>query len=448
MLRRMSALARTLVLVGCLLSACTKSTPSTAKQIELIENDYDRALSLARDRKLPLFVDVWASWCHTCMSMKQYVLPSPALAQLADAFVWLSIDSERADSAAFLKRYPSRSLPTLWVIDAAHQTPLLKWIGAATPEELVVVLRQAKDDAAHPDDTSGAAQATALALRGHRASAAGSGEDAISLYQQALQQAPAEWPMRARAVEALSMRLAEADRDLETFELALREAPALPASTARLNVVLNGIDAAADSPLRTSAPARWATLVDLGTRIAEDASPSLLLDDRSSLYLSLVSALKKSEPERAQKLARTWSGLLDAEAARARTPAARRVWDAHRLEAYLLLNEPQKALPMLEQSEREDPTDFNPPARLTRTYLALGRAQEASAAIERALARSDGPRKLRLYMLKADALVAQGEAAGARASLQAALDFARDKQLGRQYDKLKQKIEQRLREMS
>lgn len=437
-----------LILLMAALSACNKPAPTTAKHIELIENDYDRALALAQKAQRPLFVDVWASWCHTCMSLKQYVLPSPALARLADTFVWLSIDSERTDSRAFLQRFPSRNLPTLWVIDPASQKPLLKWIGAATPEELALVLEQAALDAAHPEASTGSAQATALALRGQRASAAGSGEEAIDAYRQALQRAPADWPLRARTLESLSMRLTEAGRGQEVFELATREGPNMPASTARLNVVLNGIDAAAESPLRTRSPEAWNALVSLATHIVEEPGPSVLLDDRSSLYLSLVGALRKSDPVRSQQLARAWSGLLDAEAARAASPAARRVWDAHRLEAYLALNEPQKALPMLEQSEREAPSDYNPPARLARAYLALGRAQDASAAIARALPLCDGPRKLRLYMLQADVLIAKGEPANARASLQAALDYARAQQLGAQYDKLKQTIERRLHELT
>ena len=35
-----------------------------------------RAEALRRD--VPLFVDVWAGWCHTCMSMKEFVLRDPA----------------------------------------------------------------------------------------------------------------------------------------------------------------------------------------------------------------------------------------------------------------------------------------------------------------------------------------------------------------------------------
>src|SRR5262249_35752159 len=160
-----------------------------------------------------LFVDVWASWCHTCLSVKQYVLPDPALRPLADKYVWLSIDSERRSNAPFLGKFVTKSLPTLWVIDAASETPLLKWIGAATASELPDVLAdtlQARAAGSQPSAAaSGSAEANAEWHRGTSASAAGDATKAIEHFQRALASAAPDWPQRARTVEALSMRLAE-----------------------------------------------------------------------------------------------------------------------------------------------------------------------------------------------------------------------------------------------
>jgi len=411
---------------------------------QLIEDDYARALAEARSRKLPLFVEVWASWCHTCNSMRQYVLPDPVLASLAGSFVWAGIDSERADNAAFLKRFPTRNLPTLWVIDSATEQPLLKWIGAATAQELSLLLSQARENPQPTAAESGAAAATAEWVRGNRASATGDAAQAIERYRAALQAAPADWSLRARAVETLSMRYIETAAQREAFELARQHAASLPASTARLNVVLNGIDSGAELAQEGPAPEGLSELLALGTRIAEDPAEPVLLDDRSSLYLSLVHAQSKAQPAESKRLAARWSALLDAEAAKAQLPAARRVWDPHRLEAYMALGETQKAVPMLEQSEREVPDDYNPPARLARALLTLGQLEPARAASERALARCEGPRKLRLYMLKSDILLAQSERAGAADALRDALRYADERQLAPQYDKLRQSIERKI----
>jgi thioredoxin-like negative regulator of GroEL len=424
-----------------------KQAPVSHGALPFIEDDYERALASARERNVPVFVDVWASWCHTCLSMKQYVLTDPALAELSGSFVWLAIDSERRDNAAFLQRFPTRNLPTLWVVEPSTQAPLLKWIGAATARELTGVLedvlqaRTTQPDA--PPTAAGAAELNTLWLRAQRASAAGETEQAIGFYKRALALAPPDWSHRAQSAEALSMRLSESDQYAATVELAAREAQAMPTSTARLNVVLNAIDSGeelpADAPQRAALPA----LIALGTSLAETPSEAVLLDDRSSLYLSLVSVLKASNPEESKRLARSWSNALDAQAARETEPVRRRVWDPHRVDAYLALDEAARAVPMLEQSEREAPEDYNAAARLARVYLTLQRLPEARAAIDRALPLAKGPRKLRLYTLKADILEAAGDKAGARTALAEALDFGRSSQLQTQHAKQLTAIERR-----
>jgi tetratricopeptide (TPR) repeat protein len=419
---------------------------------------YEAARTEAKQKGLPLFVDVWASWCHTCMSMKEFVLTDPALSPLAGAFVWLSLDSERAQSAAFLDRFKSTSLPTLWVIDPESQTPLLKWIGAATASELAIVLEDARPGSQGPSaadpataadtaaDTAANGEATALWLRGNRASAAGRADEAIALYRSALERGKPDWRKRALAVEALSMRLDERDRDAESLELAAREAPTLPRNTTLVNVLINGISAGVRLP--ADARAGLPALVQLGVRSVSDPTLRVLVDDRSSLYMNLVEVLATDDPARSRQLAVEWSELLDREAARAKTPSERRVWDPHRLEAYQARKQPELAIPMLEQSEREQPDDYNPPARLARTYLALERLDAARAAIERAIERCPGPRRLRLYMLKADIAMAAQDRPAARAALDQALGFARTAKLPAQYEALRQAIERRILDLS
>ena len=97
------------------------------------------------------------------------------------------------------------------------------------------------------------------------------------------------------------------------------------------------------------------------------------------------------------------------------------MFDAHRTEAYLRLGEPDKAIPFLEASARDSPRDYDTHARLARAYLAAKRLDDASAAINRALALVYGPRVLRVAALAADIREARGDRAGARAILDDAL---------------------------
>ena len=433
------------------LVACNRSEPKPAQVAEptpasalhFVEDDYKKALASARERNVPLFVDVWASWCHTCLSMKQYVLTDPALARLSSSFVWLAIDSERRDNSEFLQRFPTRNLPTLWVVEPTSQTPLLKWIGAATARELEGVLEDVLQARGTQLEAADAAQVNTLWLRAQRASAAGESEQAISFYKRALELAPPGWSHRAQSAEALSMRLVESDRVAAAVELAVREAPTMPTGTARLNVVINAIDSASELPAGAPQRAALSSLIVLGTSLAETPSDAVLLDDRSSLYLSLVHALESTKPDESKRLARNWSKALDAQAARETDPGRRRVWDPHRVEAYLALGEAARAIPMLEQSEREAPADYNAAARLARVFLTLQRLPEARATIDRALPLAQGPRKLRFYTLKADILEAMGDQGGAHAALTEALEFARSSELPAQYAKQLTAIERR-----
>ncbi|HTB74040.1 MAG TPA: tetratricopeptide repeat protein, partial [Polyangiaceae bacterium] len=96
-------------------------------------------------------------------------------------------------------------------------------------------------------------------------------------------------------------------------------------------------------------------------------------------------------------------------------------------------------------SERDFPGDYNPPARLGKVYFDLKRYDDAVAALERALTRAYGPRKLRLWSLEADVLVAKGDRAGARRALESALDFAATVPLTGAYPSLRDAIASRLK---
>jgi predicted negative regulator of RcsB-dependent stress response len=77
----------------------------------------------------------------------------------------------------------------------------------------------------------------------------------------------------------------------------------------------------------------------------------------------------------------------------------------------------------------------------------MKRYDDALDATTRALGRAYGPRKLRLWSLDADILLAKGDDAGAKKALRAALDFARTTPMTGSYPKLRDAIEKRLAAM-
>jgi thiol:disulfide interchange protein len=119
--------------------------PAELAGIVFIEDDYARALAVARARHLPLFVDAWATWCHTCLSMKSYVFPDPTLRGFASRFVWLSVDTEREENATLVSRLGVRVLPTFYVIEPSSERAVVAWPGSLTAPELAELLEEADD---------------------------------------------------------------------------------------------------------------------------------------------------------------------------------------------------------------------------------------------------------------------------------------------------------------
>jgi tetratricopeptide (TPR) repeat protein len=179
-------------------------------------------------------------------------------------------------------------------------------------------------------------------------------------------------------------------------------------------------------------------------RVAADPKEPVLADDRSSLFESLVEYDRANgAAAEGTALARQWRDFLDAEAARAPTPLARSVFDSHRIGAYAAVGEPERAIPMLEQSERDFPDDYNPPARLAKVLLDTGRLDESLDAVRRAEARVYGPRTLRVVWIEADIWMAKKKPAEAKAALTRAIAVGEKLDLQGGYQELLDRIRAR-----
>ncbi|HEX3582019.1 MAG TPA: tetratricopeptide repeat protein, partial [Thermoanaerobaculia bacterium] len=96
-----------------------------------------------------------------------------------------------------------------------------------------------------------------------------------------------------------------------------------------------------------------------------------------------------------------------------------------RLSLYIELKTPEKAIPMLEQSEKDFPNDYNPPARLALAYKAMNRFDDALAASDRAMARVYGPRKITVYRTRYDIYMAKGDKEMAKKTLEETVRYAK-----------------------
>ncbi len=412
------------------LVACTAANSNVAPAdashagapLPFIQDDYARALAEAKAKGVPLFVDVWAPWCHTCRSMKAYVLSDASLARHADRFVWLEVNTDLTSNAAFQEQYPVEFWPTLYVIDPRQEKALLRFAGSATVAQLEKLFEDG--ERAYKGGITGA---EALLARGDALYAEGRSAEAAETLAEALTEAPADWSRRGRAVESLLTAMYGAKQHEDCARKALEELPKTPRSLSWANGALLGMYCVLSLP--EDAAAGTALREGLEAKVAEALAPPAIemsADDRSGLYEVRVQAREAAKDTAAVKaLSSEWLAFLEAEAAKAPNPQARTVFDSHRMLAAMKLETPGRAIPAIEQSEKDLPQDYNPPARLATLYRLEGRLDDALAASERALARVQGARRLSVLSGRADIFVARKDTAGAVKTLEEAITFAK-----------------------
>ena len=429
-----------LLLAWAPLLAAAGEPPRGATQAEalpFVEDDYPRALAEARRRKVPLFVDAWAPWCHSCRFLRAHVLTDAALRPHAGRFVWLAIDTEQARNATFLGKYPVQVWPTLMVIDPAREQAALRWPGGLTVPQLVRLLEDGERAVGGP---RGERTGLAALARADRLAASGKHREAARGYRELLPELPAD--RRARAIESLLGSFKLGQQEGECAQAALELVPTMPRGPSFANAASFGLGCAEALP----AAERGRVAPPLAALVEEALGlPGLLADDRSGLFEQLVERRERAGDAAGTKaLAARWLGFLEAEAARARGIEQRAAFDPHRAAAALALREPMRAVPALVATERDLPADYNAPARLALLYRAAGRLDDALAAIHRALARVYGPRTLRLLDLLADLQEEKGDRAGARRTLEQALRTARALSPEQRRDQLVAMFEQKL----
>lgn len=351
--------------------------------------------------------------------MRATVLQDEALVKLAGRFVWLEIDTEKEANAGFLEKFPIEVWPTFLVIDPTTETAVLRWLGTATAADLVRLL----GDGERAVTGGGGEGAEELLARADRASAAGKVEEAIALWRQALARGGAAWTRRARVLESLVVALQGAKQLEGCATLAAESAPSMARGQSFANVASVGLSCALSGEEAPWAAAARRKLEPLAREAVK--LPGVLADDRAGLYESLVEARTAAkDPAGARKLAEEAWGFVVAERARGATAAARTMLDSWIVSVALELGDPGRAVPLLVESEKLEPDDYNPPYRLAVLHLEQDRLDAALAANGRALALAYGPRKLRVLTQRATILERKGDRAGARQALEEALAHA------------------------
>ena len=348
--------------------------------------------------------------------MRASVFTDARLMKLAGRFAWLDVDTERPGNFAFVERFPIEVWPTILVIDPADERVLLRWLGTATAAELERLLGDA--ERAHRKergDAAGAELARALELAARRQHG-----EAAGAFEAALRAGGPRWPERTRTADALLQALLMAGDPRACTGEAARLLPGMERGPAYARVAAAGLDCATqlDEPAAREAAIR---AVEPAARLALRV-PGVLADDRLGLYGNLVAARKAlGDAAGSRRLAREWLAFAEDEARRAPTPLGRSAYDGARLSAALELGEARRVLPALRESARALPEEYFAQSYQAVCALEAGEPREALEAARRAVALAEGPRKVRVMTVEAQALHALGDDDGARAALTAAI---------------------------
>ncbi len=408
-----------LLLVVALVSGCKdkggdEAACSKAKvhgPISWIEDDYASALACAKARGVPLVLDLWAPWCHTCLSMQATVFQDPSFAADAKRFVFASLDTDRPANAAAVAKYTMAAWPTFYVVDV-DESVLARSAGASSLAQFRGFL-----DSASAART-GVDGASKHLLAGERALAKGDLDTGEAELSKAVSTAPPGWIRKPDALVSLIHTRRRQGNFAGCLELAETFLDDTGTSASATDFTAIALECAND--LKTPGDTRVAVVRERGImrlhKLLEASNAQLSLDDRSDAMLSLRTTLDAvgRKPE-AINLAEKQRQLLEDAIAKAPDPKAAMTYVWHIAEVYAFLGRPLEAVPSLERAAAALPGEYDPLARLGYVYLKADRLTEAAAWTDKAIALAYGPRKASVMNQRANIAARAGDVTTERA---------------------------------
>jgi thioredoxin-like negative regulator of GroEL len=377
-------------------AACAKA--KTEGAMAWIEDDYPAALACAKEKNVPLVLDLWAPWCHTCLSMKATVFTDASFKGDADRFVFASLDTDREPNAAVVAKFPLSAWPTFYVI-GTDETVLARYVGSASTPQFHAFLE------AGATARAGAVGADKRLLAAERALATKDFATAETELTAALAEAPADWVRRPDVlVSLISTKKNRNDYDgcMTLARQGMTQTGTTSSAADFLSIALEcASERIKDDPTH-AATLRQEAMTRLEALIA-DPKAQLSIDDRSDAMLILRETYKEvgRNPD-AINLAERQRMMLDDAAAKAGAPLAAMTYNWQRAEVYVFLGRPLEVVPALEKSAADLPKEYDPRARLGWVYLHAGKYDEAATWTDQALALAYGPRKGRVLSQRAE----------------------------------------------
>jgi thiol-disulfide isomerase/thioredoxin len=427
-----------------------KVSPVDHHGIAWFENASAAAQAEAVRTQKPLLVDLWAPWCHTCLSMKSFVLTREKLGEPSADFVYLSLDTERAENAAVLEKLPIEAWPTFYVVEPRDLSIRGRWVGAAAPAEFADFMRDgkrafelARAGTARGDD------AFSFLLRGDELARERKYAEAAQAYGEAVLRGGASFKRRPDALVSQITSLYKAHDYSACADLASARMNDTGTSVSAADFAAYALSCAGELTVNDARQLGVQKLVAARlTPACESSAFTLTADDRSDACAMLRDAREAVGDEQGARRAAEARLTMLEQASKGMPDDVALTYDWARAETLIGLDRGAEALPFLEAREQALPKNYNPPHYLARVYKALEKPAQGLAALERAQALAYGPRKISMLGLKADLLELQGKRDQARAALTEQLAAYRALPAGQRRESSELMTEKRLAALS
>ncbi len=402
-----------LLLVACKGKAAESGSAACkgAKQegpLAWVENDYDGALACAKAKNLPLVIDLWAPWCHTCLSMQSTVFRDPAMVPMATRFVFAAIDTDREANAKAVAKLPLSAWPTFYVVAPEDGSVLARFAGGASVAQFTAFLEAG---AAARTAVDGAAKHLLAAERALAAKDLATAETELTT---ALAAAPPTWVRKPDALVSLihtKRKRKDAAGCFALGQASLDETGNAASATDFAGIALEcASERMKDEPDKV--PVFRERVIERLEKLLADPTAPLSYDDRSDAmaYLREVLATVGRKPE-ATTIAEKQRMLLEEAIAKAPNAVAASTYNYQLADVFITLGRPLEAVPALEKSAKALPGEYDPAARLGWVYLEAGKLDEAAQWTDKALKLVYGPRKARVLAQRANIEKKRGDVA-------------------------------------
>ena len=433
-LLRLVTLASLVLLASCHLRGRTAHAPAFR------EGGLDAALAAARASRVPVFLDLWATWCPPCMAMRAGTYRDSALYPLADKFVWVSVDRDSDEGEALASRLGVVGIPVLFVLDAGTGAPRARWSYPVSGPELAVLL----DAVTATPPVEGLADIVASPLAsGHPETVTESNRARV---RSLLDRSPPTWPLAPFAANEL-LSDAESREDFDDcVALATRYANRLPAGSLRAALVVNAEGCA----LKTTPPRPdvHRALLEQSEKLVEDPATPILPFDRAWRYAQIHRAREHlGDVAGMARVGERWLSFLRSEQARS-DGAERATLTASLQFALETLGDRPAALDVLVDAVRAAPDNAEALLRYATALDDADKVDDAIGVLARGATTIPPPRRLPVLWQEATLLRKKNDVAGELAVLDASAALFAVTPAAPHYDSVRKKVEARRAELA